>query len=183
MTPGNPGQRTTESIFKQVTTSEIPELVSDLDGWGAPVLLVLRGLKKIHGVQGRKGIYFGKTWGQVATLWGKRSLESSYLQNSFPRVAKSYPKVLCFPFWPSQLWLSSCVMGNPTTLQIRGGGVGGKRCLWQSTLALSFNVKNTISSSMKDFSWKIWPKFALLWGKKIHVARVHKMFKWVTENI
>ncbi len=99
-TPGNPGQRTTESIFKQVTTSEIPELVSGLDGWGAPVLLVLRGLKNIHGVQGRKGIYFGKTWAQVATLWGKRNLESSYLENSFPRVAKSYPKVLCFPFWP-----------------------------------------------------------------------------------
>ncbi len=57
--------------------------------------------KKKHGVQGRKGIYFGKTWAQVAaTLWGKRNLESSYLENSFQRVAKSYPKVFCFPFWP-----------------------------------------------------------------------------------
>jgi hypothetical protein len=34
MTPGNPGQRSTESIFKQLTTSENPELVSKLDGCG-----------------------------------------------------------------------------------------------------------------------------------------------------
>jgi hypothetical protein len=34
MTPGNPGQRTTESIFKKVTTSENPELVFELDGCG-----------------------------------------------------------------------------------------------------------------------------------------------------
>jgi hypothetical protein len=34
MTPGNPGQRTAESILNQVTTSENPELVSDLDGCG-----------------------------------------------------------------------------------------------------------------------------------------------------
>jgi hypothetical protein len=57
-------------------------------------------LEKKHGVQFRKGICFGKTWAQVATLWGKRNLVSSYLENSFQRVAKSYPKVFCFPFWP-----------------------------------------------------------------------------------
>jgi hypothetical protein len=34
MTPGNQGQRTTKSIFNHLTTSENPELVSDLDGCG-----------------------------------------------------------------------------------------------------------------------------------------------------
>jgi hypothetical protein len=37
------GTETTESIFKQLTTSENPELVYDLDGCGPLVLLVLRG--------------------------------------------------------------------------------------------------------------------------------------------
>jgi hypothetical protein len=45
MTPGNPGQRTTEIIFKQLTTSENPELVSKLDGCG-PQCYFLAGEEK-----------------------------------------------------------------------------------------------------------------------------------------
>jgi hypothetical protein len=48
--------------------------------------------EKNQGVQGRKGPYFGKKWAQVGTLWGKRNLESPYLENSFQGVADLYPQ-------------------------------------------------------------------------------------------
>jgi hypothetical protein len=100
VTPGDPGQRTTESVFKRVTPSQNPEAYCFLSLMVVAPVLFFTWLEKMEGSKGTKGIYFGEKWAQVATLWGNRNLKSPYLENSFQRVAKLYPKVFCFTLWP-----------------------------------------------------------------------------------
>jgi hypothetical protein len=104
----------------------------------SPSVFVYLAREKTQGVQGRERVLILGKNGPKS--WGKRNLESPYLENSFQRVAKLYPHFSPSDLQPT-LAVLLCVMGNPRTLQIRGGGKAacGSLCFWH--FFLSWNIQ------------------------------------------